>query len=51
MSLCLLLRACEVVTVVIASLAVFFSYTILSAVVHVYSEGDMLIYYNLASIV
>jgi len=32
------------VTVVIASLAVFFSYTTLTAVVHVYSEGDMLIY-------
>jgi len=51
MSSCLLLCACEIVTVVIASLAVFFSYTTLNAVVYVYSEGDMLIYYNLASIV
>jgi len=51
MSLRLLLSACEMVTVVIASLAVSFRYTTLSAVVHVSSEGDMLIYYNLASIV
>jgi len=51
MSLCLLLCACEVAIVVLASLAAFFSYTTLSAVVHVYSEGDIFIYYNLASIV
>jgi len=47
----LLLCACEVATVVLTSLAAFFSYTTLSAVVRVYSEGVILIFYSLASIV